>query len=264
MPPSSPTSSPIPFAAYVQRHAATMPELPLIHTTQCEHLPSIRANHALEPRQCRVFGEPLLYLFYGRPSYRDCAKTTPVNQDVAYCPVCFVLKPDSRLALTRVFPFDTGAFQKGHYEPQVPAGRTLNDFSVPGVIDSARQIVDAFFETNSNYLASKTRSGLTFTPNEPDAAAYYHLANGGGRQDCDDRRSTVEIQCTASANLRETLMAVVMPTHFLDDPQLRRTLLDDWRAHPLTYDVDQGMRPTEFHGIIRKLIRDYYHGWRFI
>jgi hypothetical protein len=44
----------------------------------------------------------------------------------------------------------------------------------------------------------------------------------------------------------------------LEDKILAKTLVEDWQAQPLTYDADIGMRPLEYHGAIRQLIRDYY------
>ncbi len=46
-------------------------------------------------------------------------------------------------------------------------------------------------------------------------------------------------------------MAVVLPNSFLEDAPLREALLKVWRAVPLTYDADLGMRPLEFHGYVR-------------
>ena len=184
--------------------------------------------------------------------------------DVGYCPLTFVFRPETRFQVARIYPFDTGASQMGLYEPEVQAPHALRKYPVAAVIERARQIVHRFFETNENYLAGRPKIGLAFTPDEVDAEAYYKLVSGGGRRKCDDRRSAIEVQISGSVSLREHLMAIVMPTHFLDDIQLRKTLIDEWHVHPLTYDADMGMRPTEFHGIIRAMIRDYYKAWKFI
>jgi hypothetical protein len=185
-------------------------------------------------------------------------------KDVGYCPLSFVFKPDRKFSIARMYPFDTGASQKGLYEPEIKANQALQKYHVAAVIESAQKIVHRFFETNDNYLACKPRIGLAFNPTEVDAEAYYKLVKGGGQPECDDRRSAIEVQIADKVSLREHLMAVVMPTNFLEDTDLRRTLFDEWHAHPLTYDADMGMRPTEFHGNIREMIREYYESWRFI
>ena len=85
----------------------------------------------------------------------------------------------------------------------------------------------------------------------------------GGSSECDDRCSAIEVQIAEEVKLREHLMAIVMPTHYLDDISLKQILIQEWRAYPLTYDADDGMRPTEFHGHVRSLIKAYYKTWRF-
>jgi hypothetical protein len=251
------------FADYVGFQAAVSTELPLVHTTECRHMASIQASHTLEPKDCKVFGEPLLYFFYGRPSYRDPSQTRPIL-DVAYCPLCFVFKPQRPFKIARMYPFDTGASQKGLYEPEIVRSNAIIKYTVAAAIESARQIIQRFFQTNENYLASRPSIGLTFSPGEVDVEAYYKLVTGGGTLECDDRRSAIEIQIKENIDLRDHLMAVVMPTHFLDDASLRKTLIEEWCAHPLTYDADLGMRPTEFHGNVRAMIRKYYKHWKLL
>ena len=262
--PGTTPSTPNAFADYVRSQSAVSVELPLVHTTECRHLPSIQVSHTLEPQNCPVFGEPLLYFFYGRPSYRDPFKSRPIT-NVAYCPICFVFKPQRPFAIHRIFPFDSGASQRGLYEPEISRSHALTKYPVSAAVQSARQIIRRFFDTNENYLASRPSLGLAFSPGEVDAEAYYKLVTGGGSSNCDDRRSAIEVQIKDKIDLREHLWAIVMPTDFLDDAPLRKTLIEEWRAHPLTYDADLGMRPTEFHGNVRAMIRKYYKEvWRLI
>jgi hypothetical protein len=247
------------FSDYLQLQPTSRRELPLVHAIECRHLDSILKSHTLEPRHCSVFQEPLLYFFYGRPAYRDPSKTLPIK-DISFCPICFVFRTGNRFPLKRLFPFDTGASQAPHalYEPHVLAADALNRFGVLALIENARRIVKAFFETDENYLAGRAKIGLAFTPGEVDAKAYYDLISGGGKPECDDRRSAIELQTAATVDLRGQLAAIVMPTSFLDDDALMKTLLEEWHAFPLTYSADVGMRPTEFHGTIREKIRIHY------
>ncbi len=251
------------FAEYVEKHPPHSRELPLVHTTECHHLNSIVVGNTIDLHKCPVFKEPLVYLFYGRPAYRDPRKTTPIK-DIAFCPVCFVFRPQAMLSITRVYPFDTGASQRGLYEPEVLTSKALVAYAVRSAIESAQRIIECFFETNESYLGNQARPGLLFGPEEGDPEAYYKLIRGGGDPECDDRKSAVEIQINQPAKLCGDLMAVVLPNSFLDDPPIRKALMDVWHAHPLTYDVTIGMRPTEFHGEIRKLIREYYKIWKFL
>ncbi len=251
------------FSDYVDGHTPAGRELPLVHTTECERLTSICASNRIEPHHCGVFDEPLLYMFYGRPAFRDPSRTTP-SRDVSYCPVCFVFRPPHSRAIKRLYPFDTGASEKGFYEPEIPAANGLADYSLQTVIDRAQRIVHAFFETNENYMRPRPRTGLCFAPEDVDAEAYHKLISTGGNPECDDRKSAVEVQLAGAVDLRDQLLAVALPTSFLDDEDFRRTLMTEWRAHPLTYSADVGTRPTECHGLVRKLIKDYYETWRLL
>ncbi len=99
---------------------------------------------------------------------------------------------------------------------------------------------------------------MLFSPTEIGAESYYRLINGGGDPGCDDRCSAVEIQIAEGVDLRQRIMAVALPTCFLEDDALTDTLLKVWGALPLTYDADVGMRPIELHGAIRYIIRQFY------
>jgi hypothetical protein len=247
------------FADYVQKAAMTPAELPLVHTTKCFHLPSIQSSQAIRPRPCDVFGEPLVYSFYGRPAYRDPSATSPVR-DIGFYPICFVFRPGTiSIRPKRLYPFDTGASQKGLYKPAIEPGQALVAYDLLATMESARRIVHGFFDVDEDYLSNKPKAGLLFDSKEGEASSYYQLINGGGHSDCDDRSSAIEVQTDQDIDLSTgTLMAVVLPTYFLDDIALRSTLLKVWRALPLTYDADLGMRPLEFHGVVRHLVRSFY------
>src|SRR5437763_15799276 len=77
----------------VTSETAAVEELPLVHTTRCEILPSILASGELRSiTECDVFHEHLIYLFYGRPAYRYALGSEP-SGTLDLCPVAFVFKP---------------------------------------------------------------------------------------------------------------------------------------------------------------------------
>jgi hypothetical protein len=246
------------FSEFIEKQTMTSAELPLVHTTEYVHFPSIQKNHTLAASACSVFNEPLLYLFYGRPSYRVPGKTAP-TKDVGLYPICFVFKPGTVWKKAkRLYPFDTGASQYGLYEPAIKRTEALTKYPIAAVIESARKISKCFFDTDERYLSNDPITGLVFSPTEDEAEAYYNLITGGGDPDCDDRCSAVEIQIAEDLDVRANIMAVALPTCFLDDPALLDAVANQWHAVPLTYDADKGMRPLEFHGTIRHLVRQYY------
>lgn len=247
-----------PFSDFVQKQVLTSIELPVVHTTEYFRLGSIGASNTLQATACKIFKEPLLYFFYGRPAYRDASQTTPAR-DVSFYPICFVFRPGTvGKKAKRVYPFDTGASQSGLYEPAIKRTDALTTYPVLTAIQSAKKIVSGFFETDERYLSNTPKPGLLFSASDRDAQSYYELINGGGASACDDRCSAVEIQVADCLDVREGIMAVVLPTCFLEDGGLAKTIVGTWHAQPLTYSADIGTRPIEFHGVVRHLIREYY------
>jgi hypothetical protein len=253
----------ISFSDYIQQCAAAPAELPLVHTTEYFHLPAIRVSHTLQTSPCKVFKEPLLYFFYGRPAYRNPSQTIPMR-DVGFYPICFILRPGFVRKVKRLYPFDSGASRKGLYEPAIQRADALSRYEIPAIIENARRLINCFFETDEQYLSNRPKSGLHFGEDEEPADAYYRLINGGGHRNCDDRCSAVEVQIAECLDLREAIIAVVLPNCFMEDDALAETLLDTWKALPLPYDADVGMRPIELHGTIRHLIRQFYRQSRLI
>ena len=246
------------FSDFVQKQAISPGELPMVHTTKYYRLPAIQTSNMLHAATCKVFNEPLLYFFYGRPAYRDDSLITP-TRDVGFYPICFVFRGGTIGAKAkRVYPFDTGAGQSGLYEPAIKRSVALSDYQLLTAVESAKKVVGGFFDTNEKYLSNDPKSGLVFSSTEAQAQSYYELITGGGDPECDDRYSAVEIQVGSSIDIRDGIIAVVLPTCFLDDASLAETILKRWRAEPLTYDAVIGMRPLEYHGAIRLLIQQFY------
>jgi hypothetical protein len=129
------------FSSYVQGHAATSVELPLVHTITCFRLNSYCRRHSIQTSPCKVFDENLTYFFYGRPSYRDRSATKPVR-DIGVYPVCFVFKPGA-ISVTprRLYPFDSGAFGMGLYNPAIPASQALLMYELANRLNLARSDV---------------------------------------------------------------------------------------------------------------------------
>jgi hypothetical protein len=90
------------FDDFLSTYSGELPELPLVHNTSCSQLEQILTTGILEPRDCSVFGEPLIYFFYGRPVYRSRKHGTSPDTRFDYCPVCLVFKPGALSSLARL------------------------------------------------------------------------------------------------------------------------------------------------------------------
>jgi len=102
---------------------------------------------------CKIFGEKLVYLFYGGVFYRRHA--VPTNK-ASIMPVAVVFRPDALQCVDRYYPFDTGAAHWGKYgkewtqklEPFKPRFRVEANGGHQVVANMVRHC----FGTNEDYL----------------------------------------------------------------------------------------------------------------
>jgi hypothetical protein len=233
------------FARFVDNHPASADELPLIHSTRCEKFNDIAKTRSLTPQHCSIFNEPLLYLFYGRPAYRSKLGVSP-STSIAYCPVCFVFKPYTiSKEIVRVFPFDSGASKTGLFEPSIPRLDAEN-YQLSSTLASARRATSLFFDTNLNFFMGEPKRGLFIPSTEEEALSYYGLISHDGNDEYDDRRSAIEVQASTAITLRDTLLAVILPLSFLQDPNIKKVVVKEWRTYPITYSTVRGTIPREY------------------
>jgi hypothetical protein len=88
--------------------------LPIIHVSVARWFASIVARGHLEPRLCSVFGERLVYLFYGGAFYRPSITLT---KNASELPIAFLFEPNVLTTISRFYPFDTGALDSGRLGP---------------------------------------------------------------------------------------------------------------------------------------------------
>lgn len=230
--------------------------LPVTHTTDGFHLRSIAESESLEPQPCDIFAPDLLvYYFYGRPAFRctaDDATTLP-----AFLPVCFVLHPTAITSIKRIFPFDTGAFHLGLFARHLHKSMTCDDFALEPVLDSADKIVSKFFGTPNDYFLGTPVSGLNIPPFDFEAQTYYNLLKDEANTAFDDRKGCIEIQSEHSLDLNaDTVLAVVLPSIFMDEESLTKIIVGEWKAEPLTYEVYH-MRIQEYTANIYDLVKRF-------
>lgn len=231
-------------------------ELPLVHTTRSEFLQSLTTSHEITPRPCPVFQENLVYLFYGRPAYRSSKGQQP-GEAFALCPVCLVFKPHSMSQrAARIFPLDTGAVHGNRFAPHLTP-LDLSHLELEPRIESARRLVPLFFRTNQNYFFGKAVESLNLV-NGTTASRFHQLLLTRGPAGFDDRKSAVEVQFRDPVSLRDHLSFVVLPLEFLDNPQIRKTILEDWKCDPEPYRTTQGTSPAEYYPIVRRAIEERY------
>lgn len=241
----------------ISSHPLVAEELPLIHTSRCEFLPEIVGDRALQPRHCDVFSQSLIYLFYGRPAYRS-TRGARSGDPMVLCPVCFVFKPQSIPVFKDVYACDTGAVANGIFEPDIHPS-DLPSLKLPPQIESARRCVDLLFGGNRQYFFGTVATGKTFDP-DGVASRFYSLQLKAGPSNYDDRKGTIEVQVAQPAPLAGSLLFVVLPREFLDDPAIREALLVDWNCDPIPYPTFRGSAPQEYYSVVRNEVTRRFEG----
>jgi hypothetical protein len=126
--------------------------LPIVHMTVARWFGSIVGQGQLEPRDCPVFGERLIYLFYGGAFYRP---SDFVTKNVDELPVAFLFEPTVLTKISRYYPFDTGALASGRFGALGDRLKPFRSkFQVPGGGNpqAPGRIVHHLFGSNDNYI----------------------------------------------------------------------------------------------------------------
>ncbi len=251
------------FKTFIATQAPYEPLLPFVHTTDAWTLHRVLTSELLEPSECPNFKEPLLYLFYGRPSYRPNAKEMPSSMSFM-APVCFVLRPESLRAVVRIFPFDSGAFLSGLFNDFLHPRMTVTEFALEPEPQSPARVVNRFFRSNENYYFSKPTDDIYRAPFAFAVESYSAIIRQQSKASVDDRGSTIEAQTSAPIRLEPgAALAIIFPGCFLDDVSFVAKLAL-WDVTPITYDIFPRMRPSEFTALIFDRLKDFLRTGKYL
>lgn len=243
----------------VAAQTAVVEELPLVHTTRCEILPYIVANNELRSvRECDVFHEHLIYFFYGRPAYRHALGINS-GGGIELCPVCFVFKPHTiGASLKRVYACDSGGIHYDKFAPHLGSA-DRDALQLEPTIQSARRLVSLVFGKNDSYYLGKAQADVPsdFSGCEP-AVRFHKLLRDTGSLAADDRRSAIEIQMESPVPVGHSLLYIVLPSEFLNNDTVRRTIREVWQSDPVYYDVCVGTPANENTATIRNVLRQRF------
>ena len=237
-------------------------ELPLVHSSRCEWASSLAGTPELQPRRCSVYGEDLLYLFYGRPAYRIKDRGF---HEIAYCPICFILKLNRySLSHKRVLPIDSGGVTDGRFSPHIDSVQR-DSLELDASVDSAQKLVEVVYKDNRSYLKGVCQPLTEFADASDDLVKQYvNMLHDVEVSRADDRRSAVEFQTTTRVSLQNDLQAVVLPEALLDEYGLRQAILKEWNALPITYPTFNATSPSEYTGVIRDRVITFYEEYHYM
>lgn len=245
------------FRDYIAAQPSHTSCLPLTHATDGAGLRMIRETSSLIPQPCPYFKESILYMFFGRPSYRPNLKE-PASSLTSVFPVCFILNQFSEPRPSRVLPFDSGAYLNDLYEKFLHKTMDVLDFELIPNIVQASSLIKLFFGSDKAYFRAQPIAGIPLPPMEFELESYYGMIQDKQKNTYDDRISAIELQFSDPVELAPpNVLAVVLPSVFMDNAQMRDTVLGTWQAHPITYDIFR-MQPSECTGQIFAKVCEFY------
>lgn len=252
------------FDDFVNQHSWQCPEMPLVHTTKLKNLGGILGSHKLTKANCPHFGRSLIYMFYGRPAYRPKDEGNLPDSDFSICPITFIFKP-ARISgkAKRMFPHDTGAALNGLFAPTITAAEALN-YEIQASIASLRKYVSRIFASNECYFLGKPDPALGLLEIEGSVGKFLSLMQTLGATSVDDRKYTAELHIEEDIPLRDILLAVVLPTAFLDKEEVRNAVIYEWGAIPITYDTYTGGIPQAYYQTVKQKVLDFYREHRLL
>ncbi|MEZ4859045.1 MAG: hypothetical protein R2781_09565 [Flavobacteriaceae bacterium] len=233
--------------------------LPILHSCDAYTFRSILESEILKPKLCPNFNEEYLYTYYGIPSYRKPLEEATKN--LAFFPVCFILDYNEIPKLSRLHPFDTGAFfkipeiKREYFHPNME----ISDFELDPEIQNAVKVVEKFYTSNKKYIEnSPSINADNFEESEFEARSYTSLISGQANTNYDNRVSTIEMIFNEKISLTiKSFVQVIMPNSFLGDFKIMSKLKDDFKIpEPLTYYTLKG-NPIENFGSVYNEYRKF-------
>lgn len=245
------------FRELVAASLEAQPTLPLVHGSDAFKFLNAVEDGELRPQPCPVFtGESLLYFFYGRPSYRANGDAEPTSL-THYLPILLILKPNLAGTARRIFPFDSGAFDRGFYSTHLHHSMKIGDFGLEVETGTPGKLITTFFGDPSSYLRAEPRSTLDLPPEQMEAVSYQSMVASRDANSLDGRGAAIEIQTASPVSLADQVQAVILPAPFIEKGSTAAKLnaLD---IQPIPYMVHGRTRPSEYVTTITDLCYRYY------
>ena len=248
---------------FVQNTQPIDGQLPFVHITRAYSFDEMLEGETLEPSLCDVFGEQLIYLFYGRPAYR--AKDGNNARLQFEWPIIFIFDPQKIGSIKRAFPFDTGAFQRQLYSEFFDKKSQMGDFELDPSLDGIKRFIGTFYQDHKEYYSGSTRKNVPIEHRQFEAEGILELSRLPGVQDSisrlgtrDERSSAVEVQLSHPLSLIDSLLAIVLPEPYMDDNQIKEALAR-WQVPQIeTYTTLHNQGGEAWVGQIYGIVKDIY------
>lgn len=230
--------------------------LPLFHSCDGFTFREILESRKLLPSECVVFrDEKLLYLFYGRPAYKD---SNPLSHKLGHLlPMVFVLKNSIGIAGKRVAPFDTGAFKRGLFGKYMHPKMRIEDFLLSPGVEGIRKTISYFFGSNEKYVKGEPKSEVNCDSMDFEIRAYHSLITGVIPEEADDRKASIEIQLDHEIPLTsDTVQAVICPKEFERSEIFQRVVKEELKAKVIPY-LSYSLPSPSYYALVLSLVQEY-------
>jgi hypothetical protein len=237
--------------------------LPIVHVSVARWFSSIVHEGKLEPRMCSVFGESLLYLFYGGAFYRPPEGLT---KNASELPIAFLFEPSVLTTISRFYPFDTGALASGRLGALGDRLKPfLGEFRVSGTdVQTPSRLVHHLFGSNEKYVDGSLDPNCQTKPS-PLPELYELMSQDLTSSGTDHRQSCIECQTSNPIDLGQHLMWLAFPeSEWITLTELYRTKTYPRIPHYYSYRSHVIKNPREItydvHQKVLEFIQPYLKG----
>lgn len=253
------------FRKFIEKAIAPEGTLPLVHSTSAFSFYDICEGDELIAEHCEHFEKEIIYLFYGRPSYRT---QNSVNSWVGFNhPFVFIFDPKLISDIQAVYPFDTGAFFGNFYSRFFDKKSKIGDFELPAALDSAKKLVATYYDNQNQYMLGHSDGNLNIPLSEFEARGVHELARLPPyltHDKMDERSSSVEIHADGPLSLPEAVRAMVVPQCHMVQPEVINAL-ERWDVEIIKpYEIFEYHSPGEWIGQIYQLVTQVYRELGYI
>ena len=238
------------FRNFIEKHTPTNPQMPFTHNTSGANFQSILFNGKISKIMCPVFHQEYVYFFYGRPAYKVSSKEESCTIE-ELLPVCMLFKPDSLDNVARIYPFDSGAFDQGCYQNVISNKYNIDEFNMGKSLENIQKLISAFYDDNRKYYYGipkhiKNASCLQIK-------SYLRLIETLIPLPTDDRKYTVEIILNDEIELKNKILAVILPRLLLEF-NFVKDKIKEYDIEYYTYNTVNGFHPDYYNYELFKIV----------
>jgi len=234
----------------------TSPQLmPFFHVCTSYVFRSIFHGLKLEPQQCNVFEEPLVYFFYGKPAYKINGGDN--ISDPSMDPVCWGINPTGINNISGIYPFDSGAFKADRYSGLIANHFKLEDFKFDNSLEFIQRFISYFYENNENYFHSQPSvTDTAIPPMAYEILALLRLLKIPDKK-CDDRAYTIEVHTRDAIDISTGDIKILgIPSTLMNDQSVANFIFEN-DINFFTYDPHR-FAPSAISALFYQKTRELY------